>query len=33
VGVELATYLHNRGKYFYDLEQREIDEYLVEIFD
>jgi LAS superfamily LD-carboxypeptidase LdcB len=33
VGVELATYLHNRGKYFYDLEQRQIDEYLVELFD
>lgn len=33
VGVELATYLHNRGKYFYDLEQRQIDEYLPSVFD
>lgn len=33
VGVKLATYLHNRNKNFYDLEQRQIDEYLVTIFD
>lgn len=33
VGIELATYLHNQGKHFYDLDQRAIDEYLVNIFD
>lgn len=33
VGVELATKLHNEGKYFYDLDQREIDSYLPRIFD
>jgi LAS superfamily LD-carboxypeptidase LdcB len=33
VGVRLATRLHNDGIYFYDLSQREIDEYLVSIFD
>ena len=33
VGVKLATYLKNNNKYFYDLSQREIDEYLVSIFD
>jgi len=33
VGVELATYLHNTGKSFYDLEQRQLDTYLVNIFD
>lgn len=33
VGVALATKLHNENKYFYDLEQREIDAYLVNIFD
>lgn len=33
VGTKLATYLHNHEKYFYDLEQREIDEYLPELFD
>jgi LAS superfamily LD-carboxypeptidase LdcB len=33
VGVKLATYLHNENKYFYDLDQREIDNYLVKIFD
>ncbi len=32
VGVELATKLHNDGKYFYDLDQREINNYLVSIF-
>lgn len=33
VGIELATDLKKKGKYFYDLEQREIDEYLPTIFD
>lgn len=33
VGVALATYLHRENKYFYDLDQREIDTYLVNIFD
>ena len=33
VGIELATSLHNRNKYFYNLDQREIDEYLAQIFD
>jgi len=33
VGINLATYLHEGNKYFYDLEQREIDEYLPTIFD
>ena len=33
VGVELATKLHDENKYFYDLDQREIDEYLVKLFD
>lgn len=33
VGKELATYLHSEGKNFYDLDQREIDKYLVNIFD
>lgn len=33
VGVELATKLYNEGKHFYDLEQREIDEFLVKLFD
>lgn len=33
VGVELATKLHNENKYFYDLDQREIDTYLIKIFD
>lgn len=33
VGIKLATYLHNHDKYFYDLEQREIDEYLPGLFD
>lgn len=33
VGVDLATDLHKDKKYFYDLEQREIDEYLITIFD
>lgn len=33
VGIELATYLHDNNKNFYDLDQREIDPYLVGIFD
>lgn len=33
VGVALATKLHNSGQYFYGLNQREIDSYLVSIFD
>lgn len=33
VGVKLATYLYENGKNFYDLEQRQIDEYLINIFD
>lgn len=33
VGVRLATDLHNQNKYFYDLDQREIDKYLINIFD
>lgn len=33
VGRELATELHERGLNFYDLEQREIDTYLIKIFD
>ena len=33
VGIKLAVFLHEQNKYFYDLEQREIDEYLVNIFD
>lgn len=33
VGVKLATDLYNQGKHFYDLEQREIDEYLINLFE
>ena len=33
VGVELATKLHSEKKNFYDLDQREINQYLVKIFD
>lgn len=33
VGVELATRLHEDKQYFYDLEQRQIDPYLVNIFN
>lgn len=32
VGVKLATYLHDNNKYFYDMEQRDIDTYLVDLF-
>jgi LAS superfamily LD-carboxypeptidase LdcB len=33
VGVELAMRLHNEGKNFYDLDQRDINEYLVKFSD
>ncbi|MES3004589.1 MAG: M15 family metallopeptidase [Patescibacteria group bacterium] len=33
VGVELATKLRNENKFFYDLDQREINQYLIKIFD
>ncbi len=33
VGLDLARMLHNEGKDFYDLDQREIDPYLVSLFD
>lgn len=33
VGVKLATDLHNKKINFYDMDQRDIDEYLVSIFD
>ena len=33
VGVELAAVLHNNNKNFYDLEQRMIDEFLLNIFN
>ena len=33
VGVKLATDLYREGKSFYDLDQREIDEYLVYFLD
>lgn len=33
VGIKLAKKLHKENKNFYDLEQREIDKYLVSIFD
>lgn len=33
VGVELATRLHNENKYFYDLDQRDINTYLGKIFE
>lgn len=33
VGQDLAEDLHDDGKSFYDLEQREIDTYLIKIFD
>ena len=33
VGVQLATDLKNQNKNFYDMNQRDIDEYLVNIFD
>jgi D-alanyl-D-alanine carboxypeptidase len=33
VGIALATELHNQNKYFYDADQRMIDNYLVKLFD
>lgn len=33
VGVKLANYLHKNNINFYDMEQRDIDEYLVSLFD
>ncbi len=33
VGRKLADDLHDEGKNFYDLDQRELDKYLVSIFD
>lgn len=33
VGTKLAEDLHDDGKFFYDLTQREIDEYVVDLFD
>lgn len=33
VGVKLATRLHTEGKSFYDLDQREIDTYLIDFFE
>jgi LAS superfamily LD-carboxypeptidase LdcB len=32
VGVALATYLHNNNKNFYDMDQRDIDTYLADLF-
>ena len=33
VGVSFAKYLHNENETFYGIEQREIDSYLISIFD
>ncbi len=33
VGTDLARDLHNDNKFFYDVDQRELDKYLVSIFD
>lgn len=33
VGVKLATYLHDKKINFYDADQREIDTYLINLFD
>lgn len=33
VGIALATRLHDEGNYFYNLDQREINTYLANIFD
>lgn len=32
-GVALATTLHDRGMHFYDMDQREINQYLISLFD
>ena len=33
VGIKLATYLHSANLHFYDLDQRDIDKYLINTFD
>jgi len=33
VGLELAEHLHDNNLHFYDMEQREINEYLISIFE
>lgn len=33
VGVKLATDLHNQGKSFYELDQRDIDAYIINLFE
>ncbi len=33
VGRDLAALLHDQNKHFYDLDQREIDSYLIKLFD
>ncbi len=33
VGEDLADDLHDDGKFFYDMDQREIDKYLISLFD
>ncbi|HEY4511225.1 MAG TPA: M15 family metallopeptidase [Candidatus Paceibacterota bacterium] len=33
VGIELATKLHDSGQYFYDIDQRDIDQYLIKLFN
>jgi zinc D-Ala-D-Ala carboxypeptidase len=33
VGVRLASRLHDDGMHFYDMDQREIDRYLINLFD
>lgn len=33
VGVQLATILHNENKHFYDIDQRDLDQYLINIFN
>ena len=33
VGIVLSVKLHQEGKNFYDLDQRDIDQYLIDIFD
>ncbi len=33
VGRDLAKKLHAEGKHFYDLDQRDIDEYLIKLFE
>lgn len=33
IGIKLATYLHDTKQNFYNMDQREIDKYLINIFD